>query len=113
MTRRDRSVSLSDEDWAALDEIARIEDRSVASLIRLSVGGFLAARGRGQEWGSHAEILNPMPPATETGTAPGNRVYEVRMGTRDPDDEEARLLREAYPNLKEPKVVDPNARKKR
>jgi hypothetical protein len=61
------------EHWAALDEIAKREDRSVASLVRLAVGTYLLGRDIAH-WPADTNSSGPFTPV----------VTEVRMDEGKP-----------------------------
>ena len=95
---KDRSVALPDEQWAALTELAKAEDRTVSAVIRRAIVAYIDEHG----------IVNGLSGTTRKSL---RRMHMAWGGdgniapTRDPNAEEARLIREQFPNLKEPKVV--------
>lgn len=129
-SKRDRSVALNDEQWEALADIAKAEDRPVSYLIRLAVSEFLLRHTDATTYVNTPDgprIVSeyrglPLPPETEilksrgsdpqtlveqgieeTAPVPPNQ-KQAEPEDRPPTDEEARLIRESFPHLKDPKV---------
>ena len=96
MTAKRRSIYLPEDQWDILRGMAHWSDRSVNYLVRQAVTEFIA--GRPSQTTGESGVSSPAP-AEAVDEAPA-----TPPEYREPTDEEARLLREAYPHLKTPKV---------
>ena len=132
MTAKRRSVYLPEDQWERLREIAENEDRSVNYLVRQAISDFIAfgnhvppSAGRPSQTTGESGVSSPAPAVAEdeapASPSPENLVEanpDTLTGpaaniksddeTRLPTDEEAALLADQFPHLREPMVVDPN-----